>query len=199
LAAFCTGTDEVDRSIDRVVWYGGWADKLAQVVGSANPVSGPYFNFTVPEPTGVTGILAPEPPLLGLVSRLAPVIVGGNTAVLIASESHPLVSIELAECLATADVPPGVVNIITGLRRELGPDVLRSARAVHQNRLDRQLVELHAGLRRLVHFGEASRAGEEVIVGVLVLVHRVLRVTREQVVDPQLGGVRVCGVLGHAH
>jgi len=123
LAAFCSGPDEVERSIDRVVWDAGWADKLAQVIGSANPVSGPYFNFTVPEPTGVTGILAPEPPLLGLVSRLAPVIVGGNTAVLIASESHPLVSIELAECLATADVPPGVVNIITGLRSELAPAI----------------------------------------------------------------------------
>ena len=123
LAAYCSGPDEVERSIDRVVWYAGWADKLAQVIGSANPVSGPYFNFTVPEPTGVTGILAPEPPLLGLVSRLAPVIVGGNTAVLIASESHPLVSIELAECLATADVPPGVVNIITGLRSELAPAI----------------------------------------------------------------------------
>jgi acyl-CoA reductase-like NAD-dependent aldehyde dehydrogenase len=123
LAAFCDGSDEVECAIDRVVWYAGWADKLAQVIGSANPVSGPYFNFTVPEPTGVTGILAPEPPLLGLVSRLAPVIVGGNTAVVIASESRPLVSIELAECLATADVPPGVVNIVTGLRRELAPAI----------------------------------------------------------------------------
>jgi acyl-CoA reductase-like NAD-dependent aldehyde dehydrogenase len=121
LAALCTGPDEVSAAIDRVVWYAGWADKLAQVIGSANPVAGPYFNFTVPEPTGVTGILAPEPPLLGLVSRLSPVIVGGNTAVLIASESHPLVAIELAECLATADVPPGVVNILTGLHRELAP------------------------------------------------------------------------------
>ena len=121
LAALCTGPDEVSGAIDRMVWYAGWSDKLAQVIGSANPVAGPYFNFTVPEPTGVTGILAPEPPLLGLVSRLAPVIVGGNTAVLIASETHPRVAIELAECLATADVPPGVVNILTGLRGELGP------------------------------------------------------------------------------
>ena len=121
LASLCTGGDEVERAIDRVVWYAGWADKFAQVVGSSNPVAGPYFNFTVPEPTGVTGILAPLPPLLGLVSRLAPVIVGGNTAVLIASESHPLVAIELAECLATADVPAGVANVITGLRRELAP------------------------------------------------------------------------------
>ena len=121
LASLASGADEVDRSIDRVVWYAGWADKLAQVIGSANPVAGPYFNFTVPEPTGVTGILAPEPPLLGLVTRLSPVIVGGNTAVILASEAHPLVAIELAECLATADVPPGVVNILTGLRKELAP------------------------------------------------------------------------------
>ena len=123
LASLCSGGDEVESAIDRVVWYAGWADKFAQVVGSSNPVAGPYFNFTVPEPTGVTGILAPEPPLLGLVSRLLPVIVGGNTAVVIASEAHPLVSIELAECLATADVPAGVVNIITGLRRELAPAI----------------------------------------------------------------------------
>ena len=121
LASFSSGKAEVGRAIDRVVWYAGWADKFAQVIGSSNPVAGPYFNFTVPEPVGVTGILAPEPPLLGLVSRLAPVIVSGNTAVVVASESHPLVAIELAECLATADVPAGVVNIITGLRRELAP------------------------------------------------------------------------------
>src|SRR5204862_3359637 len=123
LASVAASKAEVDRAIDRVVWYAGWADKIAQVVGPANPVAGPYFNFTVPEPTGVVGILAPEPPLLGLVSRLAPVIVGGNTAVVIASEAHPLVAIELAECLATADVPAGVVNVITGLRRELAPAV----------------------------------------------------------------------------
>src|SRR5438093_1089177 len=104
LASVASSKAEVDRAIDRVVWYAGWADKIAQVVGTANPVAGPYFNFTVPEPTGVVGILAPEPPLLGLVSRLSPVIVGGNTAVVIASEAHPLVAIELAECLATADV-----------------------------------------------------------------------------------------------
>jgi acyl-CoA reductase-like NAD-dependent aldehyde dehydrogenase len=121
LASLAPRKNEVDRAIDRVVWYAGWADKFAQVVGSSNPVAGPYFNFTVPEPTGVTGILAPDPPLLGLVSRLAPVIVGGNTAVVLASETHPLVAIELAECLATADVPPGVVNILTGLRKELAP------------------------------------------------------------------------------
>ena len=120
LAALCSGKAEVERSIDRVVWYAGWADKLAQVLGSANPVAGPYFNFTVPEPTGVVGILAPEePPLAGVVSRLAPVLVGGNAAVVVASESRPLAAVELAEVLATSDVPGGVVNVLTGHRDEL--------------------------------------------------------------------------------
>jgi acyl-CoA reductase-like NAD-dependent aldehyde dehydrogenase len=114
--------EEVDAAVDRAVWYVGWADKLPQVLGSANPVAGPYFNFTVPEPTGVVGVVAPEePPLLGLVTRLAPVLVGGNAAVVIASEARPLAAIELAEVLATSDVPGGVVNILTGFRRELAP------------------------------------------------------------------------------
>jgi acyl-CoA reductase-like NAD-dependent aldehyde dehydrogenase len=122
LAELCSGPKEVDRATDRVVWYAGWADKLAQVLGSSNPVAGPYFNFTVPEPTGVVGILAPpEPALAGLVSRLAPAIVGGNAVVAVASETHPLVAIELAEVMATADVPGGVVNILTGHREELAP------------------------------------------------------------------------------
>jgi acyl-CoA reductase-like NAD-dependent aldehyde dehydrogenase len=122
LAAVCSGPKEVERSIDRVVWYAGWADKLAQALGSSNPVAGPYFNFTVPEPTGVVGILAPEKPALaGLVSRVAPAIVGGNAVVVVASESKPLAAIELAEALATADVPGGVVNILTGLKSELAP------------------------------------------------------------------------------
>ena len=113
---------EVNQAVDRFVWYAGWADKLAQVLGSANPVAGPYFNFTVPEPTGVVGVLVPnEPPLLALVSRLAPVLVGGNAAVVVASESRPLAAIELAEVLATSDVPAGVVNVLTGYRRELAP------------------------------------------------------------------------------
>jgi acyl-CoA reductase-like NAD-dependent aldehyde dehydrogenase len=122
LGAFCSGVDEVDRSIDRFVWYAGWADKLAQVLGGTNPVAGPYFNFTIPEPTGVVGILAPdEPGLEGLVSRLAPAIVGGNATVTVASEQHPLAAIEFAEVLATSDVPGGVVNILTGQRAELAP------------------------------------------------------------------------------
>ena len=121
-ADLCSGPKEVDRSIDRFVWYAGFADKLAQVIGSSNPVAGPYFNFTVPEPQGVVGILAPdEPALAGLVSRIAPPLVGGNAVVAVTSESHPLAAIELAEALATADVPGGVVNILTGLREELAP------------------------------------------------------------------------------
>ena len=113
---------DVDVAIARWVWYAGWADKLAQVIGSSNPVAGPYFNFTVPEPTGVVAVLAPaEPPLSGLVSHVAPVIVGGNTAVVLASERHPVAAIELAEVLATSDVPAGAVNVLTGYQRELAP------------------------------------------------------------------------------
>ncbi len=113
---------EVAAAIDRWVWYAGWADKFATVLGGANPVAGPYFNLSVPEPTGVVGIVAPdEPPLLPLVSRLAPVIVSGNTAVVLASEHGPLAAVTLAETLALSDVPAGVVNIITGRRAELVP------------------------------------------------------------------------------
>jgi acyl-CoA reductase-like NAD-dependent aldehyde dehydrogenase len=122
LASYCSGPQEVDTAIDRMVWYAGWSDKLAQVLGGTNPVAGPYFNFTIPEPTGVVGILAPdEPALEGLVSRLAPAIVGGNATVVVASEAHPLAAIELAEALATSDVPGGVVNILTGQCAELAP------------------------------------------------------------------------------
>ena len=122
LAAACSGQDEVERSIDRVVWYAGWADKLAQVLGGANPVAGPYFNFTIPEPTGVVAILAPpEPALEGLVSRLLPALVGGNTTVVVASAAHPLAAVELAEAVATSDMPAGAVNILTGEVAELAP------------------------------------------------------------------------------
>ncbi len=112
----------VDQAIDRWVWYAGWADKLGQVLGNSNPVAGPFFNFTIPEPTGVVGVVAPErSSLLGLVSRLAPAIVGGNVAVVLASEARPLAAVTLAEVLATSDVPGGVVNILTGHRSELVP------------------------------------------------------------------------------
>ena len=105
-----------------MVWYAGWADKLAQILGSSNPVAGPYFDFTVPEPTGVVAILAPaEPPLLGLVSRLSPALAGGNTVVAVASEEHPVAAVELAEALATSDFPSGTVNILTGSVDELAP------------------------------------------------------------------------------
>jgi acyl-CoA reductase-like NAD-dependent aldehyde dehydrogenase len=109
-------------AIDRWVWYAGWSDKVAQVAGAANPVAGPYFNFSVPEPTGVVVTIAPaSSSLLGLVSVLAPVIVTGNAAVVIASEHRPLPSVALAEVLATSDVPAGVVNILTGRTDELAP------------------------------------------------------------------------------
>jgi acyl-CoA reductase-like NAD-dependent aldehyde dehydrogenase len=122
LAHLCSGRREVETAIDRVVWYAGWADKLPQVLGGANPVAGPYFNFTVPEPTGVVAIVAPdEPALAGLVSRIAPALVGGNAVVALASQTHPLAAIELAEAVATSDVPAGVVNVLTGFRNELAP------------------------------------------------------------------------------
>ncbi|SEG89972.1 Aldehyde dehydrogenase family protein [Thermomonospora echinospora] len=112
---------EVEAAIDRWVWYAGWADKLTTVAGSANPISGPFFNVSTPEPTGVVAVIAPDSPLLGLVSVLAPVIVTGNTCVVIASEPAPLPAITLAEVLATSDLPGGVVNILTGHREELAP------------------------------------------------------------------------------
>jgi acyl-CoA reductase-like NAD-dependent aldehyde dehydrogenase len=112
---------QVEASVDRLVWYAGWADKLAQVTGGANPVAGPYFNHTAPEPSGVVAVVAPTSPLLGLVSVVAPVIVTGNTAVVIASEPYPLTSITLAEVMATSDVPGGVVNVLTGPQVEIAP------------------------------------------------------------------------------
>ena len=121
-AELCNGRDEVERTVDRIVWYAGWADKLAQVLGSSNPVAGPYFNFTVPEPTGVVAVIAPdEPPLLGLISRAVPALTGGNSVVALASETRPLAAIELAEAVATSDVPAGAVNLLTGRRDELAP------------------------------------------------------------------------------
>ena len=114
--------DVVDRAIDRWVWYAGWADKISQVLGASNPVAAPYFNFTIPEPTGVVGVVAPEASsLLGLVSRLAPPLVAGNAVVVLASETRPLPAVTLSEVLATSDVPGGVVNLITGWKKELVP------------------------------------------------------------------------------
>jgi acyl-CoA reductase-like NAD-dependent aldehyde dehydrogenase len=114
--------DAVTASVDRLVWYAGWADKVAQVVGSSNPVAGPYFDFTSPEPTGVVAVVAPqESSLLGLVSVLAPAIVTGNTVVVLASQTRPIPAVTLAEVLATSDVPAGVVNVLTGRVAEVAP------------------------------------------------------------------------------
>lgn len=112
----------VNAAIDRWVWYAGWCDKVHQSLGATNPVAGPYFNFTIPEPTGVVGVVAPQDQsLLGLVSRLAPAIVSGNTVVAIASERAPIPAVSLAEVLSTSDVPGGVVNLLTGSTKELVP------------------------------------------------------------------------------
>jgi acyl-CoA reductase-like NAD-dependent aldehyde dehydrogenase len=112
----------VEACIDRLVHFAGWADKFTQLFSSVNPVASPHFNFTFPEPTGVVVIVCPDQPaLLGLVSLLAPVILSGNTAILLASERAPLPAVTFAEILATSDVPAGVVNILTGFRAELAP------------------------------------------------------------------------------
>lgn len=112
----------LDEAIDRLVWYAGWADKITQVVGNANPVAGPYFNLSTPEPTGVVAVLAPqESSLLGLVSVVAPAIVTGNTVVVVSSYDRPLPAVTFAEVLATSDVPGGVVNILTGSAATVGP------------------------------------------------------------------------------
>jgi acyl-CoA reductase-like NAD-dependent aldehyde dehydrogenase len=113
---------QVDAAIDTWVWYSGWCDKLSSVTGSLNQVSGPFYNFTTPEPLGVVAIFAEnKPSLLGVVRTLAPVLAGGNSAVLIASENYPLPAVTLSEALATSDVPSGVVNILTGKSAELAP------------------------------------------------------------------------------
>ena len=117
-SAFGVPADELDAAIDRLVWYSGWSDKLAQVTGGANPVSGPYFNLSAPEPTGVVAVIAP-PSLLGLVSVVAPAIVTGNAVVVVST--GPQIAIEFAEVLATSDLPGGVVNILTGRPAEIAP------------------------------------------------------------------------------
>jgi acyl-CoA reductase-like NAD-dependent aldehyde dehydrogenase len=157
-AELCSGKDEVHRAIDRWVWYAGFADKLSQVIGSSNPVAGPYFNFTIPEPTGVVATIAPdEPSLLGLVSRIAPALTGGNAVVAVASEQRPLAAIELAEALATADVPGGVVNILTGRSEELAPVLAAhmDVNALDVSGADGQVGELERlaadSVKRVVH------------------------------------------------
>src|ERR1700749_4119069 len=112
----------VDAAIDRWVWYAGWSDKISQVRGGSNPVAGPYFNFSVPEPTGVVAVIAPQASsLLGLISVVAPAVVTGNTVVALASERFPLPAVSLSEVLATSDVPGGVINVLTGRTAEVAP------------------------------------------------------------------------------
>lgn len=153
----------VDAAIDRWVWYAGWTDKIATVLGASNPVAGPYFSFSVPEPTGVVGVLAPQKSsLLGLISVIAPVIATGCTAVVLTSQDRPLPAITLSEVLATSDVPGGVVNLLTGHTAELAP-WLASHADVNALDLTGAPDELRAEL-------EASASGT---------VKRVLRATEE--------------------
>ena len=115
-------TNQLDAAIDRWIWYAGWADKYAQVIGNTNPVAGPYFNFSIPEPTGVVAAVAPQDhSVLGLTGAIAPIIVTGNTCIVMPSPSRPIPAITLAECMATSDVPGGVVNILTGAPAEVMP------------------------------------------------------------------------------
>ena len=165
LERVCSGADEVAHAIDCAVWYAGWADKLAQVLGSSNPVAGPYFDFTLPEPTGVVAIMAPrEPALGGLVSRILPALVGGNTVVAVASESHPLAALELAEALATSDLPPGAVNLLTGLQDELVPWLAghMDVNAIDLTGVDGDLAELERlaaeNVKRLIRSSPGARS-----------------------------------------
>ncbi|MCG3122365.1 MAG: NAD/NADP-dependent betaine aldehyde dehydrogenase [Phycisphaerales bacterium] len=143
-----SGRDEVDATVDRLVSFAGWADKYAQVLGCNNPVAGPHYNFTVPEPCGVVAAVAPDrPSLLGLVSLAAPALCAGNTVVCIASDFNPLPAAVLAEACATGDVPAGVINILTGVRTELAPFVAghRDIDAVHAGDVDNETAALLRG------------------------------------------------------
>ena len=162
--------EEVEASIDRWVWYAGWSDKVHHVLGTVNPVSGPYFNFTVPEPTGVVGLVAlGRPALLGLVSRLVPAIVGGNAVVVVTGGDASLVAVTLGEVLATSDVPAGVVNVLTGERAELLPWLIShlDVNAVDLTGTDDDLeaevvAEAAANVKRVV-FGDVEEESPYVI------------------------------------
>lgn len=149
LAIGAGGEREVDASIDRVIHFAGWTDKFGQVLGGTNAVAGPYHNFTVPEPSGVVGVICPdEAPLLGLASLVGPVLAAGNACVVLASPSNPLPAALLGEALATSDLPPGVANILTGVRDELVPHYAshRAIDAVHAAGLSEAQAEaLRAG------------------------------------------------------
>jgi aldehyde dehydrogenase (NAD+) len=159
-AAKAAAGKEVDAATDRLIHYAGWADKYEQLLGNVNPVAAPYFNFTVTEPMGVVGVIAPDAPaLLGLVSLFAPAIVSGNTVVALASEARPYPAILLGEMLATSDLPGGVVNLLTGFRKELVPTFATHAhlRAISAaaDPAERKIIRLGAAESvKRVHFAE---------------------------------------------
>lgn len=154
----------VDASVDRLIYYAGWADKYEQVLGNVNPVASSHFNFTVTEPMGIIGVIAPDkPPLLPLISLIAPVIVSGNTVVALASEKMPYPAILFGEMLATSDLPGGVVNLLTGFRKELVPTFaththLRGISAVASADERRTLRLGAAESVKRVHFAEGEEA-----------------------------------------
>jgi acyl-CoA reductase-like NAD-dependent aldehyde dehydrogenase len=164
----------VDESVDRLVWYAGWADKIAQVVGGTNPVAAPYFNFSVPQPTGVVAVLAPQQSsLLGLVSVVAPVVVTGNTCVVTSSVTRPLPAITLSEVLATSDVPGGVVNVLTGALGDTAPtlashmdvnaiDLTGAAGPGDERRVDAAALE-EAAAENLKRVLRPTRAGDRLV------------------------------------
>jgi acyl-CoA reductase-like NAD-dependent aldehyde dehydrogenase len=160
---------EVRAAIDRLVYYAGWSDKYVALLGTVNPVASSYFDFSVPEPTGVVGIVAPETPdFLGLVSHLAPVIVSGNTAVALLSKKYPLASLEFAEILATSDLPAGVANLISGRKEELVPhlarhmDVNAIADAGRNKTLSKSIAEDAAvNVKRVKSYAIADYFGED--------------------------------------
>ncbi len=170
---------EVTATVDRLVYYAGWSDKFAQVLGNVNPVSGPYFNFTLPEPMGVVGVITENaaPPLLGLISQIAPIIVSGNTVVAFAPEKSPLPAILLGEMLAVSDLPGGVVNLLTGRRADLVPtfathQALRALDAAGVSDAERRVLALGAAdsVKRLKTraagevdwFASAAQGAEEI-------------------------------------
>lgn len=152
---------ELQASIDRVIHYAGWADKYQQLFSSVNPVAGSYFNFSIPEPTGIVGVVAPiDSGLLGLMSTLLPVICGGNTCIILASEKFPLSAITLAEVLGTSDLPAGVVNILTGYDKEIVPTM-----------------SSHMGINGIVYAGDSKTHSKEVQQNAALNVKRVLDVS----------------------
>lgn len=167
------GAGEVARSIDRAVHFAGWCDKYSMIAGGANPVAGPYHNFTIPGPVGVTGVVCPDTPaLLGLVSLVAPVIAMGNACVVLASEASPIPAMVLAEALATSDLPGGVVNILTGFRDELCPHLAehRGVIAIHAGGVsDAQRTTLRLGaannMKRVTVHGDLDYADDDVCEG----------------------------------